>query len=158
MQQPVLGSNYFGLPFPLVLADRFFHIYADNGGFKIDVFRWDPEAKTATYEVRESRPLHDAIAINPTGVVTFTGSAGSFLFKFRPRPGVSQIFGEVPIDGEMSVRITDREMRVMRGDTTVATLKQNEFHGGVIGVQVSAGGTVLVGVNRLPKGMNPTTR
>lgn len=156
--QPVLGSNYFGVPFPLVLADRFFHIYSDGPGFKIDVFRWDPGTKSATYEVRASRPLNDAIATNPTGIVTFIGDGNSFLFKFRPKPGVSQIFGHVPVDDELQVHITDRELRVMRGQTPIATLVQNTFSGMPIGVQVYADGSIAMGVNQLPKGMRLSPR
>jgi hypothetical protein len=154
MMNVILGSNdFFGVPFPLVLADQFFHMYRDGASFRLDVFRWDEAKKQATYEVRGSKPIADNITSNPTGIVTFSEADGGFLFKFRPKPGVSQIFGRTPIDGEMSVHITDRSMRVMRGDQVVVTLERNQFHGGAIGVQVGADGSVGIGGGALPAGL-----
>jgi len=149
------GNDFFGVPFPVVVADRFFHIYEDrNGRFSIDVFRWDEALQLPTYEVRASMPLRDSIETNPTGIVTFAQEgSGVFLFKFRPKPGVSQIFGKVPVAGEVAVRITDRELVVMRGDQRVATFIANSMSGFPIGIQVGADGSIGVGVNQLPEGM-----
>src|SRR5438132_3323144 len=99
-----LGTNdFFGVVFPLVLADRFFRIYADGVRFNIDVFRWDETAQRATFEVVRGHPLQANIASNPTGIVTFVHEpTGAFTFKFRPKPGISQIFGQVPVQDEIS--------------------------------------------------------
>jgi len=149
------GNDFFGVPFPVVVADRFFHIYEDrNGRFSIDVFRWDEALQQPGYEVRASKPLRDNIDANPTGIVTFAQEgSGVFLFKFRPKPGVSQIFGRVPVPGEVTVRITDRELVVMRGDQRVVTFISNSVTGCPIGIEVGADGSVGFGVNRLPDGM-----
>src|SRR5690242_13371262 len=102
-----VGNNFFfGVPFPVVVADRFFNIYAEGKGFKVNIFRWDEAAKTATYEVKASQPLQENISTNPTGIVTVGDEQGAFLFKFRPKPGVSQIFGRIPAEGEIEVRVT----------------------------------------------------
>jgi len=150
-----LGTNdFFGVPFPLVLADRFFHIYAITSGFKLDIFRWDEQAKKPIYEVKESVPLADNINTNPTGIITFSEPiTGIFLYKFRPKPNISQIFGKVPIDEEFVVRINDHEIVVMAGNTRRCTLKRNQLSGMPIGIQVGVDGSIAIGVNRLPEGM-----
>jgi hypothetical protein len=150
------GNDFFGVPFPLVLADRFFHIYSHNEKFAIDIFRWDIETKSAVYEVKSSKPLTKNIETNPTGIVTFSEEGGGFLFKFRPKPGVSQIFGYVPVQDEIAVHIDDRSVRVTRGATTVATLQRNQFSGIPIGIEIAADGSMGIGVFRLPEGMNLT--
>jgi hypothetical protein len=106
------------------------------------------------YEVRDSKPLLDSITSNPTGIVTFAEpESGRFLFKFRPKPGVSQIFGRLPSIGELQVWITDREVRVMNGDVPMVTLRRNQFSSIPIGIEVGVDGTVGIGVNHLPDGM-----
>lgn len=151
-----LGTNdFFGVPFPLVLADRFFHMYpADDGRFNIDVFRWDEAQRQPVYEVRGGKPLRQNIETNPTGIITFAQEVtGAFLFKFRPKPGVSQIFGRVPVEGEVEVRITDHLLAVTRGGQNVATFQRNAVSGCPIGIQVWVDGSIAFGVNRLPDGM-----
>jgi hypothetical protein len=150
-----LGTNdFFGVPFPLVLADRFFHIYAITSGLKLDIFRWDEQAEKPIYEVKESTPLAENISTNPTGIITFSEPiTGTFLYKFRPKLGISQIFGKVPIDEEFEVRINDHRIIVMIGSTERCTLERNQFSGIPIGIQVGADGSIAIGVNRLPKGM-----
>ncbi len=150
-----LGTNdFFGVPFPLVLADRFFHIYPTTSGFKLNIFRWDEQEKKAVYEVKESVPLADNINTNPTGIITFSEPiTGIFLYKFRPKPNISQIFGKVPIDEEFVVRINDHEIVVMTGNTRRCTLKRNQLSGIPIGIQVGVDGSIAIGVNRLPEGM-----
>lgn len=127
----LLGSNdFFGVPFPLVLADRFFHIYSVGNQFSLDLFRWDEQAKQAVYEVRAGQPQDENIDTNPTGIVTFSEpTTGTFLYKFRPKPGISQIFGKVPMNEEIQVRISDREIVITRGDSTIATFKGNQLKG-----------------------------
>ena len=150
-----LGSNdFFGVPFPLVLADRFFHIYLTPSGFKLDLFRWDEELEQPIYEVKASEPLADNISTNPTGIVTFSEpTSGTFKYKFRPKPGVSQIFGKVPVDKEFEVLINDRMITVMAANNNICTLQRNQFSGLPIGIQVGADGSIAIGVNRLPNGM-----
>jgi hypothetical protein len=150
-----LGTNdFFGVPFPLVLADRFFHVYPDaNGKMKLDVFRWDTAEQAAFYEVEGSKPVQEHIDSNPTGIVTFGEAGGGFLFKFRPKPGVSQIFGRIPISDELVVHIKDRSIRVMHGDQPIVTMGSNEVAGSAIGVQVGADGSVSMGGGALPSGM-----
>jgi len=150
-----LGTNQsFGVPFPIVVADRFFHMYEEQGRFLIDVFRWDETTKTPSYEVRGNQPLQDNIDSNPTGIVTFgEEETGAFLFKFRPKPAVSQIFGHVPIDDELQVHINDRDIRVTRGEDVVVTASDNVIVGSLIGIQVYADGSFLIGSSQLPEGM-----
>jgi len=150
----VLGSNdFFGVPFPIVLADRFFHIHSTAQGFGLDVFRWDEQTRQPIYEVKASSPQADNISTNPTGIITFSEPvSGTFLYKYRPKAGVSQIFGKVPVNKEFGVRITDCNITIMAGNANICTLVRNEFKG-LIGIQVGADGSVGIGVGRLPKGM-----
>lgn len=151
----VLGSNdLFGVPFPLVLADRFFHIYADpKGALKLDIFRWDEAERAPVYEVRASKPLDEAISTNPTGIVTFGDETGGFLYKFRPKPGVSQIFGRIPVPDEIEVHINDHSLRVLRGGQLMTTLVANQFVGMAVAIQIGADGSMAIGSNSLPEGM-----
>jgi hypothetical protein len=150
-----LGSNdFFGVPFPLVIADRFFHIYRSSSSFKIDVFRWDEATKKPIYEVIGNVPQDDAITTNPTGIVTFSGPAnGAFSYKFRPKPGVSQIFGTVPVNNQTEVVINDREICVYVNGQRGMTFRNNQIAGCPIGIQIFANGGMAMGVNRLPDGM-----
>ncbi len=154
MSGVVLGTNdFFGVPFPLVVGDRFFHLYRDDRGrMLVDVFRWDENAATATYEVVGSVPQDTSSITNPTGVVTFVEDDGGFLFKFRPREGASQLFGQVPA-GERDVLINDQEIRVMRGGTVEATFVGNSITGCLVGLHLRTDGGMAFASNALPKGM-----
>lgn len=149
-----LGTNdFFGVPFPLVLADRFFHIYSTASGLKLDIFRWDQTSKQPIYEVKGSKPLTDNITTNPTGIVTFSEpTTGTFLYKFRPKPDISQIFGRIPVDNEFDVKISDRLIEVVIGNKS-NSLDRNQVRGYLIGMQISADGSISMGSNRLPEGM-----
>lgn len=151
----MLGTNdFFGVPFPLVLADRFFHIYSTTSGLKLDIFRWDETSKQPTYEVKGSKPLTDNIATNPTGIVTFSEpTTGTFLYKFRPKLGISQIFGRIPVNNEFDVKINDHLIEVVINGKKACTLQRNQFTGMPIGIQIHADGSIGMGVNRLPEGM-----
>lgn len=59
----------------------------------------------------------------------------------------------MPVAGEVTVRITDRELTVMRGDQRVATFISNSVSGCPIGIEVGVDGSIGFGVNRLPVGM-----
>ena len=151
-----LGSNdFFGVPFPLVLADRFFHIYTEEGELKLDIFRWDEENKQPVYEVIAGNPKGENIATNPTGVITFSHpETGTFLYKFRPKPGISQIFGKVPVDEDFQVRINDHAISVTRGALEGGnSFTKNQISGFPIGMQVNADGSIGFGVGKLPEGM-----
>jgi hypothetical protein len=150
-----LGTNdFYGVPFPLVLADRFFHIYSDKDAFNLDVFRWDEQRQQPVYEVLRGEPQMANISTNPTGIITFAHpNTATFLYKFRPKPGVSQIFGKVPVDKEIEVRISDREITVMHGEKQVGSLQRNQFSGMPIGIQLGADGSMAIGVSALPAGM-----
>ena len=91
MDKIILGTNnFFGFPFPLVLADRFFHIYSIGERIVLDVFRWDEHDKKALYEVRAGQPEDENISTNSTGIITFSEpTTGVFLYKFRPKSGIS---------------------------------------------------------------------
>jgi len=150
-----LGTNdFFGVPFPLVLADRFFHVYVAASGLKIDIFRWDETTKQPTYEVKASKPLNDNITSNPTGVITFSEpTTGTFLYKFRPKPGISQIFGKIPVNNEFDVTINDQRIDVTVNGKSRCMLERNQFRGMPIGIQIHADGSMGMGVNILPAGM-----
>ena len=153
-----LGTNdFFGVPFPLVLADRFFHIYSTASGLKLDIFRWDETSKQAIYEVKGSKPLTDNITTNPTGIVTFSEpSTGTFLYKFRPKPEISQIFGRILANNEnkeFEVKIDDRHIEVIIITKTSNTFEKNQVTGYPIGMQIDVTGSIAIGSNRLPEGM-----
>jgi hypothetical protein len=152
----ILGTNdFFGVPFPLVLADRFFHIYYTDSGFKIDIFRWDEKSKKANYEVKGSEPLTENIDKNPTGIVTFSKlNTGTFLYKFRPKPGISQIFGRIPVENEYDVKINDHSIEVVRNGEKSNTYERNKVEGYIIGLYIHADGSEVLGSNRIPEGMN----
>jgi len=96
----------------------------------------------------------DNINTNPTGIVTFTEPvSGNFLYKFRPKVGVSQIFGKVPVNKEYEVKINDHEIVVLSDNREACRLQNNKFVGVPIGIQVGADGSMAMGVNRLPDGM-----
>ncbi len=157
----IVGANdFFGVPFPLVLADRFFNIYEKRGVYTkkvrlgLNIFRWDEKRKQAIYEVIDDKANMDNIETNPTGIVTFSSpETGAFLYKFRPKPGVSQIFGKVPMDNEFEVRINDKRIAVMVGEKEMGTIARNQISGVPIGIRIGADGSVGIGVTRLPEGM-----
>ena len=151
-----LGSNKFeGTPFPLVLADRFFHIYKLPGksNYDLDVFRWDEATKSPVYEIKAGEPLPTNYSTNPTGIVTVVADNGGFLYKFRPKPGVSQIFGKIPLGDELEVRIKDGSLQVYKGEDLLITATHNMFSGCPIGVMIGVNGSLSMGVNWLPEGM-----
>jgi hypothetical protein len=148
------GNDFFGVPFPVVVADRFFNIYSEGNSFNVNVFRWDETNRQPVFEVLAGKPQQGNIDANPTGIVTFAHEvSGAFLFKFRPKPGVSQIFGRVPDPNEIEVRISDKRITVMRENITIATFTANQSSGVAIGIQVGADGSIGIATNRLPQGM-----
>ncbi|WP_269305758.1 hypothetical protein [Aeromicrobium sp. HA] len=154
-----IGSNAFnGVPFPLVLVDRYFHIYELDGSLKVDVFRWIPAFKTAVYEVVSSVPVAERIESNPNGDVLFTSENGSFAYKFRPDPEKTQLFGKIPVTDELSVELKDHALRVYRDGALMVDASNNSFVGSAIGILIDAEGNVAFGVSALPDGMDLTVR
>jgi hypothetical protein len=151
-----LGSNdFYGVPFPLVIGDRYVHVYAGtDGAKKIDVFRWDAESGTAEYEVLASVPVSAGAKSNPSGIVTFVAEDGGFLFKFRPDPDKAQLFGDIPAAGDLRIRLRDDFLAVLNADGTPrVTFSRNSITGMAIGIRVGADGSVGMGSNALPAGM-----
>lgn len=159
----ICGRDYFGVPFPLVLGDRFFHVYRNGNGFELDVFRWDEAARKAVYEVRSSKPVEDDASASATGVATFHKEGETrFLYKFRPRASVPRILGKVPAGSEFEADISDRRV-VVRAATSngrrrtkwqdLCVLERNQLHGPAIGVQVGVDNSVGIGVTSLPEGL-----
>jgi hypothetical protein len=150
-----LGSNdLYGVPFPLVVGDRYVHVYTGSGGaMKIDVFRWNAESETAEYEDLASVPVAPGAKSNATGIVTFVSEDGGFQFKFRPDPDKAQLFGDVPA-GDVTVRLRDDFVAVLNPDGTPrVTFSRNSMAGVAIGIRVGANGSVGMGSNALPAGM-----
>jgi len=155
----IASNSFTSVPFPLVLADRFFHLYEDaHGVLKVDVFRWSETSQEAVYEVRNSEPLVANIETGVTGVVVFSSDEGGFQYKFRPNPGVGQIFGKIPVEGEIDVLLRDRALKVFRGTQLIADATGNSVEGYLIGIQIGADGSFAMGVNELPKGMILATK
>jgi hypothetical protein len=151
-----IGENdVFGVPFPLVLADRFFHIYSSPYGYKLDVFRWDEEKCQAIYDMKDSVIQVDEVGSSPTGFVEFSEPTGwTILYKFRPRPGVSQISGKVPLNGEFQVKITYGSIIVSVDGRQIANIEKNTITGSMIGLFIGADGSFARGSDKLPEGMD----
>lgn len=150
----VIGSlDYFGVPFPLVLADRFFVVYKSAFGFNVDVFRWDPELKQHVYEVMYGKPVTENIDASPNGAITFRQITPKlFIYKFRARQDIPQIYGKVPTGKEFVVKIDEREIRVLLDNIQLASFTRNQTEG-PLGLVVNADGSYVFGGDRLPAGM-----
>jgi hypothetical protein len=150
----ISSKDVYGAPFPLVLADRFFHIYKGQSGIQVDIFRWDEKSKTAAYEVKGGITNAFEMSQNPTGIVSLSEpNKGTFIYKFRAKPGVVQILGKAPVKDNFEAIINERQILVMRGDNLLCSLETDQFAGRQIGIQVFADGTIKTGVNTLPEGM-----
>jgi hypothetical protein len=114
----------------------------------------EPTSRTAIYEVSASEPVESSAALNRRGIVTFIREDGGFLFKFRPGPDRSQLFGTIPGPHDLSVRFRDHEVIVLRGGEPVATFQSNMFVNLPIGIEVADDGSIGMGVASLPAGMN----
>jgi hypothetical protein len=151
----MIGENdFFGVPFPLVLANRFFHVYRSSSGYKLDVFRWDEESQQTVYDMMDSVIQVDEVGAKPTGTVKFSEPAeGVILYQFRPRPGIYPMFGKVPIKGEFEVRINNQSIIVSIDGNQIAELDNNTATGSIIGLFIGADGSFKMGSDRLPDGM-----
>ena len=149
----VIGNfDYFGIPFPLVLGDRFFHIFKTSYGFNLDIFRWDEKSRYHTYEVINGNPVPENITWNPNGVITFKQiSPKLFIYKLLLKPIV--ISGKTPLNNkEFVVKIDDHEITVIIDNATFATFMKNQVEG-PIGLKVGMDGSHVLGVSKLPEGM-----
>jgi hypothetical protein len=145
--------DYFGVPLPLVLGDRFFHIPKNSFGFNVDVIRWDAESKNHAYEALNGRPVISNIANNPNAIVNFKQVTPKlFIYKFLPKPGISQISGKIPIKNEFVVKIDDQEITVILNYAKLANFKKHQVEG-PIGLKVDVDGSYVIGVSKLPDGM-----
>ena len=148
------SSDFFGVPFPVVIADRYFKIYENEIGLTVDVIRWDPERQDGVYEVQRGRNNAAEMSGNPTGLVSLDMKGGAFIFEFSPRPGVARINGKAPINENWTVRIDDHEVAVLRGGSVMQTLgRRAQASNAMIGIQVGADGVIETGVDSLPAGL-----
>lgn len=147
------NTDFFGVPFPVVLADRYFKVYENEIGLTLDVIRWDPAAGDGVYEVLKGRENAQELRDNPTGIINFDMQGGAFVFKFSPKPGVSSINGKAPVNGEWSVRISDRDVTVLKDGTVVQSLARGQSGDAMIGIQINADGTVESQGGSLPDGL-----
>ena len=147
----VIGDiDYFGVPFPLVLADRYFHMPKTAFGFNLDVFRWDEVTKQHYYEVMYGRTVSDNINVNPNAIVNYKQITTSiFICKFKAKPEISQIGGYPTIDKEIWVKIDNTQIIVMIDNVKIASFSKNQVEG-PIGLNINADGSYILGIGNLP--------
>jgi hypothetical protein len=147
------STDYFGVPFPLVLGDRFFHVPKNSFGFNLDIIRWDSESRHHVYEVLNGRPVISNITWNPNATVTFKQITPKlFIYKFLPKTGIMQISGKTPINQEFVVRIDENEITVTLKNVTLVAFKKYQVEG-PIGLKVNVDGSYVLGISQLPDGM-----
>jgi len=152
---PIIIGNldYFGVPLPLVLADRYFHVPKTAFGFNVDVFRWDEETRQHQYEVMYGRPVPENIDTNPNAIVSYKQiTSDIFIYKFQVKPEVTQIDGKRPIRKEFWVKLDKNEIIVMVDNIKIASFTRNQVEGPV-GLKINADGSYVMGVANLPEGM-----
>jgi hypothetical protein len=151
----IIGKDdFFRIPFPLVIGDRFFHVYNEGSVFKLDIFRWDESAKQPVYEVIADQPQTSNLETNPTGIVSFSQpTAGKFLYKFRPKPGVSRVAGKVPTDVKIDAEISNHDIKVSGSGVKSHRLSWYKLQGCAIGMYVGVDGSFHMGLRNLPDGM-----
>lgn len=132
----IANNTFVDVEYPLVLVDRYFHFEEVDGRLIPDVFRWDNEAQERIYEVKGGVPIDAAFTTNPTGIVTVSSQDGDFLYKLRPKPGVSQIFGRVPAQHTWEVRVTDRILTILRDGQATGLVGSNTFRGMRVGIGI----------------------
>ena len=149
-----IGSvDYFGVPFPLVIGDRFFHIPKNSFGFNIDVIRWDSESKLHVYEVLNGRSVIPNVTWNSNATVSYKQVTPKlFIYKFLPRPGINQISGKTPINKEFVAKIDENEITVIVDNITLTAFKKHQVEG-PIGLKVDVDGSYILGISKLPDGM-----
>jgi hypothetical protein len=150
----VLGSlDYFGVPFPLVLGDRYFVVSKSAFGFNLDVFRWDSSRQQHIYEVLYGKAVEENINESPNATVVFRQLGPKlFVYKFKAKTAVREIDGSVPIDKEFVVRIDPQEINVKLNGVHLASFSPNQTEG-PLGLIVRASGSYTMGGNILPAGM-----
>lgn len=150
----VIGNlDYFGVPFPLVLVDRFFHIPKTAFGFNLDVFRWDETTQQHYYEVMYGRPVPENISTNPNAIISYKQITPSiFIYKFLAKPGIPRICGKKTIGKEIWAKIDRKEIVVMIDNIKIASLTPSQVEG-PIGLKINADGSYVMGMGNLPDGM-----
>ncbi len=154
MSVTVGENDVFGVPFPLVLGDRFFHVYSSRYGYKLDVFRWDEIKQQVYYDMKDSVIQVDEDSTDPSGIVEFSEpTTGTILYKFRRHPSASRISGKVPLDAEFEVKVNDSSIVVFVNGQQIAHMEKNTVTGTMIGLFIGADGSFAMGSDKLPDGM-----
>ncbi len=134
------GNEFTGFSVPLVFEGRYF-IMEPGDPPRITVLIVS-EGKPA-FEVLKNAPSDNAlteVSSTPPGIVTVSDKkTGRFLYKIRPGSETSVSFGKLD-GGEISVRITDRNIQVGSN-----TFENNTFIGNMAGIVVQANGSIGVG-------------
>lgn len=134
------GNEFTDFSVPLVFEGRYFimepgdppqiTVVIDRGGEPV-------------FEVLKNAPRDNnftEVSSTPAGIVTVVDkNTRKFLYKIRPGSETSVAFGKLD-GGEISVRITDRNIRL--GTNTV---ENNKFIGSMAGVVVYADGGMGIG-------------
>ena len=153
MSVAVGNFDYFGMPFPLVLGDRYFHLFKTSFGFNVDIFRWDYKSKRQTYEVINGQPIPENITWNPNAAVIFKQITPKlYIYKLQAKPGVAEIAGKVPLNKEFAAKIDENEIGVIVDNNVIVTLRRNQVEG-PIGLAAALDGSFILGVSKLPDGM-----
>jgi hypothetical protein len=159
MKVVISTNDFFGIPFPLVIGDRFFHVYSEGGTLKLDIFRWDEITKQPVYEVVAGQPQTGNIEENPTAIVSFhEPTPGKFLYKFRPNPSISQVAGKSPIDMQVDAEISNNDVKVSASGIGSHRLSWYILKGCAIGMYVGLDGSFHMGLRDLPDGMMLTRK
>jgi hypothetical protein len=154
-KMPIIIGNidYYGVPFPLVLVDRYFNITKTAFGFNLDIFRWDEIAKQHYYEVLYGKPVQENLNDNPNAFVSYKQiSTNIFVYKFKVKPGIFEIQGRNNINKEICAKIDKNEIVTMINNEKIATFYKNQVEG-PIGLKVYADGSSTLGIGSLPDGM-----
>ena len=134
------GSEFIGFSVPLVFEGRYFLLEPSTEAL-VSVFT--EKNGQAVFEVLKNKPVPNGVTdvvTNAAGVVTVSDkTSGKFLYKVRPGSETSVAFGKLD-GGEISARITDRQIQVGR-----ITIENCSFVGNMAGVVVDPNGGVGIG-------------
>lgn len=134
------GNEFVGFSVPLVFDGRYFVM---EPGLPPIISVFIEHDGVPVFEILKNNPVSNTVTdvtTNPSGVITVARkNSVQFLYKLRPDSETSVVFGR--IDGqEMSVRITDRKIRIGG-----SVLENNTFVGNMAGVTVSSNGSLSIG-------------
>lgn len=154
MSITVGNLDYFGVLFPVVVADRYFHIPKTAFGFNVDIFRWDEIKREHHYEVMYGRPVTENINGSPNATISYRQiTPGIFIYKFQAKPGITQICGKKTINKEICIKVDKQEIAVLIDNIKKVSFTANLVEG-PIGLKVHADGNYVLGVGKLPDGMD----